>query len=353
MIGALIQGFNAHRLDFEATSRLAIVGDKFAPNLVQHLREKNLEATPAPTDYETQIRAGKLTLVLEITEDYGERLRQGLPAPLTLFYNEADQDSSKFKQQVRHVLESYSKQLTMLRMQARGFDTRLLNAIDLNEENLSNENLINELMIHSLPFLLISSMLLGGFYLAVDSTAGEKERNSLEPLLSLPIARVKLVLGKFFSVWFFIFVSSVLACTIFYLLFNCFADEELLSFFTLNGSSITKVFLIFSPLGLLVASFLLLIAAYTKSTKEAQAYLGIAILIPLMPFLIFQFVKVKTSALVMILPFLSQLKLTEWVMQEEIIQTSWLIASLLGTFTISSLFLLATIWLYRQDRILS
>ena len=203
-----------------------------------------------------------------------------------------------------------------------------------------------------LPFLFIVSMVLGGFYLAIDTTAGERERQSLEPLLTLPIARSKLVLGKYGATLCFVFLSAVLTALSIILLFPFIPVELLGSRINFDSQTVVKAFLMVCPLVFFVSALLITIAAFTKSSKEAQTYLGLMMVIPMAPFFVLQFVNIKSAALTMALPMLSQYQLLEKVVLQEPVRPLYITLSVAGTLAASAVLLAIAIKLYQRERIL-
>jgi len=351
--GSMIAAFKQMSIDFNEITELPVINASSAPNLVSFLRQNNIDAVDAPEDYQAALLNADVPVILEIAEDYGENLANGKPAPLILYSNDANKDSSKSARKIASLLRLHEQTLDTLRMQARGLDPTVFDSVMLEQVDVSSEGAGGQLLASMLPFLLIMSMVMGGFYLAIDTTAGERERHSLEPLLSLPITRTTVVIGKYLATLAFVTLSGLLTAVALTLLFHYFPSEALSSVVKLDATTIARAFLLALPLTLLITSLLITVSALTRSTKEAQTYLGILMVIPMAPFFLLQFMSIKSADVIMSLPMMSQYKLLEKVATSEPIDPNHIVLSVCGTLLCAFLLLFVAVWLYRQDRILA
>ena len=121
----------------------------------------------------------------------------------------------------------------------------------------------------------------------------------------------------------------------------------------MDARTIGKAFVLALPLTILITSLLIAVSAFTRSTKEAQTYLGILMVIPMAPFFLLQFMSIKSANLIMAMPMMSQYKLLEKVAKGESPESLHILLSVSGTLVFAALLLLLAFWLYRQDRILA
>lgn len=350
--GSLIGSMKQLTINFDQVTQLPTINHDSAPNLVQFLRSHNIDVVDAPEDYERQLRDGELQVVLDIKNNFAENLRQAIPAPITLYLNESDRDSTRAARRINALLTQYGQTLTQLRMQVRGLDPTVFSTLAITEADISAEGTSGQILASLLPFLYIISMVMGGFYLAIDTTAGERERLSLEPLLSLPIQRWQLLLGKYLATLLFVSVSLLLTALGIFLLFRFFPSQTLTSLLRFDGWAIAQAALLASPLTFFITGLLITVATLTRSTKEAQTWLGLLMVIPMAPFFILQFVTIKSAAVVMAMPMLSQYKLLEKVARNDLIETLHILLSIGGTLAGAALLLLVAMRLYQQDRML-
>src|SRR5262249_42667121 len=136
------------------------------------------------------------SLVVSVPDEFATHLLAGEPAPLLLYADASDPSSAKDIARVRTLLAQYSQLLARLRIVARGVDPLLLSPIVIHDVDVSTPASRSVLALGTLSYLILLTMLMGGMYLAIDATAGERERGSLEPLLTLPVRREHLIYGK-------------------------------------------------------------------------------------------------------------------------------------------------------------
>jgi len=156
--GALVAGIKQSSLNFDEPSPLAVLHSDRAPNLMAFLRSNNVDFEAAPDDVEGSVRRGDVPVILEITEDYEPALRKGQPAPLVIHVNDGDKESSKEARKIQALLSAYSRTLNALRMQHRGIDPSVFNAVDVTLQDVSSNGFRGQLLASLLPFLLITSM---------------------------------------------------------------------------------------------------------------------------------------------------------------------------------------------------
>lgn len=350
--GSLVAGARQMQIDFAEESTLAIVGGEHAQALSEFLYTRNVEVVTAPDDWRERLLDGRLDLVMRVDRTYGDALRNGRPAPLELLGNDADKDSTKARRRVEILLAGYEQWLAALRLQHRGIDPSLFDALDLRHVDLSNDGASGQLIASMLPFLFIMSMLLGGFYLAIDTTAGERERRSLEPLLGLPVSRTRLVLGKFGATLCFVTLSLTLTAIVVYLLFRVAPIDRLGIGIRFDGPALGHAYRIAAPLAFLISAALIAVAARARSTKEAQTWLGVLMIIPMAPFFALQFVDPQTTGAVLFVPFMSQYELLERVVLDRAIPLEDLARSIGGTLVAAGLLLAVAIRAYSRERLL-
>ncbi|MEO0974109.1 MAG: ABC transporter permease subunit, partial [Pseudomonadota bacterium] len=178
-----------------STLEIAVQGEAHAPNLMSWLAQQNITAKETPGDARDLVRSGQEALVLVVNEHYAERLREGLPAPLTLVADSSDQATERDVGRLRTAVATYGQSLVQRRLMARGVSPLVLVPVNLRQDDVATPTGRSVLMLGMVTYFLIFATLMGGLYLAIDTTAGERERKSLEPLLALPIPRSALVVG--------------------------------------------------------------------------------------------------------------------------------------------------------------
>ncbi len=350
--GSLVASFKQLSIDFDEEHTLSVANASSAPNLVDFLYSNNFDIIDAPDDIVQSVRYGDTPIVLEIPDNFGESLRNATPAPLNLFVNSADKESTKAERRLRAILNVYEQTITTLRLQHRGIDPSNFNSLQVIENDVSADGADGQLLASILPFLFIMSMVMGGYYLAIDTTAGERERQSLEPLLSLPLSRTAIVFGKYGATVCFVTLSSLLTAISVYTLFRVFPVELLNGQIRFDGATLTRAFLLASPLIFFISALLITVSAITRSTKEAQTYLGLMMIIPMAPFFVLQFLTVRSTLATMPYPMLSQYQLLESAVLGNAIPWEHIVVSATGTLVATALLLKLASSLYRREGIL-
>jgi sodium transport system permease protein len=195
-------------------------------------------------------------------------------------------------------------------------------------------------------------MLMGGFYLAIDTTAGERERGSLEPLLSLPVSREALILGKILATAAYMAISLLLTLIAFSVVL-LFVPLEALGMSANFGPRIVLgifvVMVTFVPVG---AGLMTVVASFTRSNREAQTWLSFVMMIPMAPVLLAVVNNTKPSVALMAVPSLSQHLIATGLMRGDEIAIGHVAVSLASTLTLGALLIWVATRLYRREAIL-
>tara|TARA_R100000093_G_C1928685_1_gene68015 strand:- start:280 stop:1152 length:873 start_codon:yes stop_codon:yes gene_type:complete len=289
---------------------------------------------------------------MEIPEDYEPALRNARPAPVVIHYHSGGDDATQQRRRLRAVLDGYDSRLRSLRFLARGMDEQVFDPLHISERDVSTQVPGEAFMGLILPFMLLFSMMMGGFYLAVDTTAGERERLSLEPLLALPVPRWQLVLGKYVAILAFVLMSLILPLISGFVLFGLLDDGVFTSRYDFSASTFVAAAFLHLPVALLMTAFLFVIAAFARSTKEAQTQLGIAMLVPMLPFFLLQFLNIPEQSLTMAIPLLGQYQLmTQLVNGQSIVPVHWVLSSA-SCVALAVLLMSMAVRRYRHESIL-
>jgi sodium transport system permease protein len=256
-------------------------------------------------------------------------------------------------QRARRLLDAYSRQIGSLRLLARGVNPEVVRTLAIDTVDVSTPQSQAASFLGLMPYFLIFSVFIGGMYLAIDSTAGERERGSLEPLLMNPVARSELVLGKLSAVLVFTLVAVVETLVAFAVVLDYLPLESMIGVsMSLSPSSLVKVLLIVIPMLPLAAAIQLIIASFTRSFKEAQNYLSLLPLVPALPGLFLTFMPVKPKLWAMLIPTFGQQLLINQVMRGEALSVLFVAVSAAVTSLVALVFVLGAIRLYERERIL-
>jgi sodium transport system permease protein len=291
--------------------------------------------------------------VLVIPEDYAERLQAGHPAPIELILDTSRQSAFADMERARNLLNAYSSTVSMLRLQARGIDPAVLTPVQVMTRDVSTPQAQTLIFLSMLPFLVTMTVFTGGMYVIIDTTAGERERGSLEPLLINPVPRWKMVIGKLLASLPFAVASLVLTLVLLYVAFQLIPFEEVVGFsLELSSRAVWSIFLLALPVLLIASAVQMLVATFTKSFKEAQTYLGFLPLIAGLPSMFLAFLPVNPNRINMLIPAYSQSLLMDQILRGETVVNADVVMSVVSTLVLFVVALLASIRLYQGERVL-
>jgi sodium transport system permease protein len=336
----------------EKPLELPVAGAERAPALVEFLRQNNVVIQPAPADPEAAVAAADVDVVLVIPEQYGADFRSGLPASVQLVFDESRQAGGVTVERARGLLDSYSQQIGALRLVARGVSPGVVRALAIEDVDVATSQSRAANFLNLLPYFIIFAIFSGGMGLAVDTTAGERERGSLEPLLINPVPRRDFVLGKLLASLLLTLVSVLETLIAFALVLNLVPLGATFGVrLSFSLASVVVIFLITVPMMLLAGALQMIIAATSRGVKEAQGYLQLIPLIPALPGLVLAFMPVKAALWNMLVPTFGQQLLINQVMRGEPVALPNLAISALVTIATGALLLLVAFRLYQRETI--
>jgi sodium transport system permease protein len=341
--------------DADRPLELAVIGAERAPNLVRYLGSRNLEVIAGPADRDAAIDAvdnGSLDVVVVIPEEFPAQLADGIPARVEVISDLANTQAERDARRARGALEEYALEIAVIRLVARGVNPLVIQAINVDDVDVSTASGRSAILLGMMSYFFIFALLMGGMYLAIDTTAGERERGSLEPLLALPVTRDQLMLGKIAAACLFMALSLMLSLCSFYVALKFMPFEQL--GMTPNFSPLVVVcaFLILIPFALLGASVMTLVASFTKSYKEAQTWLSIVLVAPTLPILIVSILTLRPQPAFMFVPSLSQHLLLVDMVKNEPVNLLHVAISVTSTLAIGALLTWICARLYRREGLL-
>jgi sodium transport system permease protein len=268
-----------------------ILGEENAPELARLLRrESALDILPASPDFKQQISDKKLRAAVEFPERLDERLRAGAEEtiPVKIYYYEGEIRSQAAARTVEGVIRKHRDALVEARLAERKLDVALLKPFETERRNVAPaEKVTGNILGLLLPYFIISLCITGAIYPAVDLTAGEKERGTMETILASPVHRMELVAGKFLVVVLVALVTTALSIvSLSVTLVGSAGMLQQISPKFVVAVSVTAaaaVFFLILPLAFVFAAVLLAVALAARSYREAQTYTTPLIFVALLP----------------------------------------------------------------------
>jgi sodium transport system permease protein len=335
----------------EKILEVPVVGSQHAPNLVNFLEQQGVVIQAAPMDPEASVRSQEVQVIIRIPELFAEQWTTGEPAVIELIADPSRRESNIPMQRVRGLLNAYSAQIGQLRLQLRGVSPTIRSPIMVKDVDLSTPQSRGMLVMIMLPYVLMITAFTGGMHLAIDSTAGEKERKSLEPLLINPVPRWQIMLGKMCATATYAFASLFLTLLAFRFAFPLLPTGAIGVDLNLSAIAIGGILLAVGPVVILAAAMLTTLAALAKSLREAQSYMGLVFMIPMIPSLIFMVNPMKAETWMMAIPMFSQNLLIGEFVRGESVSALWLGMSMGSTLLIGIAFAAVAATLFNRPRI--
>lgn len=338
--------------DSTAPVKLSVVGGEHAPHLLQFLERHGLTTEAAPADYEARVTAGTLDAVLVIPGEYVERYESGRTARVDLVFDQSRRSAASKVQRIRAVLNAWSTSIGRQRLLARGVHPDLASAIEVRAIDLATPEKLAAMLLNMVPLFLVLAAFVGGMNVAIDTTAGERERGSLEPLLVNPASRAAIISGKWLATVAVAALAVLITLAGFVFALTKVPIEQLGVRASVGPLEVVLLVATLLPLTLFASALQMLVATYARSFKEAQTYLSLLLFLPMVPGLVLTFTPVDPQLLWYAVPTLGQhLLIQDLIGGASISPGAWLL-SLLGMGVPAAACLVACTRLLRDERII-
>jgi sodium transport system permease protein len=297
---------------------IVVVGIENAPLLRNYLERQTYTVQTAPPDYEGQLQDSKLGHpVVVIPADFDALMARGLAPVVEVVSSAANQRAQTGTGPVLRLLRGFNQEQASLRLAVRGVSAAALEAVQVEERDLADPSTRAAQLSTMVPYFVLMAVLYGALNAALDSTAGERERGSLEPLLMNPAPPLALVLGKWGAVASVGMLIAVLSCLSFLPGQWLIKSEALAAMFRFGIGEALAFIALLLPLAGALAALLMAIAIRCKSFKEAQANTTVVVLVVSMLPLVSWFSQEGTAPWHLWVPALAQTTLMARVLKGE------------------------------------
>ena len=285
-----ISAFIATMEEHAEKREVFISGLAHGPSLQNFLERQTWVVKEAPADFEALLRASKLgDPVVLLPSDFESAIERGEAPVVEVVSDSANRQSSSALSRVLQLLNGFNRERAGLTLATRGVSGAVLESIQLQERDLASSQTRAAQLTAMLPFLVMMAVLYGALNAAMDTTAGERERGSLEPLVMNPAHALALVLGKWGAVASVGMLVALLNCLSFLPAQWLLRSDNLQAMFQFGAREVLLFLLLLLPFAAALSALLMAISIACKSVKEAQAsatvlVLGISLL-PLMTML--------------------------------------------------------------------
>jgi sodium transport system permease protein len=267
----------------------SIVNAHLAPDFVRHLERRGIKIDAEPKDYQARVKNGELDAVLVVEPDFADALAKGQPAKLTLVTESSRERSLPIAMRLQREVTNYGKAIGSERLILRGIAPSVAHPVQLDDLDLATAEQRSSGMLKIMSFYALFAGLMGAIAAALDVTAGERERQTLEPLLTTPVSTLELAMGK----WLAVSSVNLLAVTTsimgFWLALQLVPLAELGQPVRFGVREFLGFMAVLVPFAFMVPAVLLVFGSTGKTAKEAQSALSMGVslvgLLPLMSLL--------------------------------------------------------------------
>ena len=334
------------------TTVIPVQGISNGPTLVNWLKKKGIEVKAAPEDLEAAVKRGAIEVGLIIPPDFEASMVAEKITKLIIVVNSSRLTGLVSINKVSSLLGVFNNEVWGERIAKRGVEYRALQPIAIDNINVTSGASIADILLFMVPPLFIFNLFMGGVYLAIDTTSGERERGSLEPLLINPIERGALVMGKFLAALLYTAVAVLVQLLALKFAFSISGGAGSNFTHTLDIMTLLGIILITLPLMMAAVAVQFIIATMTRSFKEAQTYLGLLPLVPAIPGMVLVFAPVQIHAWMMAIPTFSQTLLLGQILRGDAIDLSHMAISLAATTVLAAVLIFCAIKLYEREELI-
>ncbi|MFO0589610.1 MAG: ABC transporter permease subunit [Polyangiaceae bacterium] len=283
-----------------------VSGRANAPAMMAFFERHGARIKDAPADYEERVRLGKLDVVVVIGDDFPATFAAGRPAPIAVVLDTSRAKAHAHARRVRMLLDAYGAQIGGQRLLARGVSPDLAEPITTQEIDMATPERMAATILGSIPMFLVFAAFAGGMYVAIDVTAGERERGSFEPLLLCPVSRGALVAGKWLATVLAALLALAVSLIAFAIAVRVVGLESLGVKVRFGAPEIAAALAAAVPLSLFASALQMLLSTMAKSFKEAQTYLQLFMMLPFLPAVYLALSPVEPKMWMMAVPILGQ-----------------------------------------------
>jgi sodium transport system permease protein len=283
LVGFMLNRVADRQRDVEDV-RIPVVGMEHAPALIAWLRQQDgVEVVSGPKDAEGAVRDRREEVVVVIPAEFADKFRSAKPAEVRIVADGSNSVSEPKVRRVRELFQRYSSQIGAMRLIARGVSPAVVTPLRVDDVEVSSAQQRAARALSFIPMFILLAAFTAGMQIATDSTAGERERGSLEPLLVTPAPREAIAGGKWASASFAAMLSVMLTATLCVTMLQFVPLQELGVRFRLGSPQVGGLLAAMLPMCPLAAGVQMYLATFARSFKEAQSYMGLLIMIPMLP----------------------------------------------------------------------
>jgi len=287
--------------------KVPVVGAQHAPALIDWLKQQSgVEIVDGPANPQEAVRTRQEDLVIVIPEDFAEDFKASKPAQVRLVSDGSSQNARPKIQRIRGLLQRYGSEIGSLRLIARGVSPVAATPIQIEDVEVSSAQQRAATILGFIPLFVMIAAFTGAMQIATDSTAGERERGSIEALLVNPAPRAAIAAGKWIAGTLTAMLSVVVTGGLLFALFQYVPLQDLGIRFRLGTPQVVGFLAVVLPLCPLIVAIQMYVATFAKSFKEAQSYLSFLMMAQMVPGMMATMNATATKAWMYYVPWIGQ-----------------------------------------------
>jgi sodium transport system permease protein len=272
----------------KSMQKVALIGEEYAPKFVSLLESKRIFELVKEKDYLYALKEKKIAMAVEFSQDFEKRIAQEDSAQITVYLDEAEFKTEITLEKLNELIDTYRDSVVTSRLKTHQLEKKLLKPLGVTHKNVaSKEKMGGFILSMFLPYMIIILCITGAMYPAIDLTAGEKERGTMETILSSPASHLEITAGKFLTVLTASVITAVLSTTSMVatlgLGFSQMGQMPQEVQISIQPFSIVLLLIMILPVACLFSSLLLSLALFAKSYKEAQSYISPLMIVVILP----------------------------------------------------------------------
>jgi sodium transport system permease protein len=321
-----------------------------APDLVRYFERQGATVEPLAGDPTGLVAGGWVSFALVLPDRPAAEPHAS--TPVRLIGNPSRFDSIVATGRVIEMMNEYQRDTVRQRLGTAGLPTDFLNVLTISQENIGKAAGPAVILLTMIPPFLIFTLFTGGVHVALDSTSGERERGSFEPLLMNPVTRNQVLAGKLGATIVFTLLAVAVQALAFWVMLHSVPQESLGVTTAPSALRLALIVSVCLPLVFLASATQLLISGVTRSMKEAQTYLGLLPLIPGMAGMVLAMAPVNARPLLAAIPTFGQTLLMGQVVRGEGVSAGFIGITAIATLIATALLLYLAFRLYEREEIL-
>ena len=321
IIAPILMAFMFHMIAKTKVSTEAmtvpVIGRQNAPDLIEYLEQKDITFEDYEGVPKKDIQDSKVKLVLEIPDTYADNFDKFKPAEVYLHADGSMDKSRAAQRRLRDLVRDYGLTIGSMRLIVRGVNPKIANAVSLESRDYSTDASRAGQILAGLQMFILMAAFFGSAPVAIDTTAGERERKSLEPMLVHPISSLQIMLGKWFIVVAYGIFATIIATVVTATVFDFISLKSLGIDPKITVTMQLNTILLMISSALLAAGLQMLTSLFAKTFKEAQSYLGLLVILPMAPVIATMAVGTKSAEWMFMVPILGHQQLLTSILRGE------------------------------------